>query len=728
MLRPGLIALLCALTAGAGLLPVASGVAAQPPSRSRPAVTIDQLPVPAGPRVMLLFLPADAQPPKVPPTVSNPPDPQEIVQAEIDQQKQLSIGLVGATQGPYTQEQFLLDLTAGTRTSAATYATQSPWPLFLARAGTAGFIDGWLPNKYRAHRAPASIKPGLLSSSIPGGGTYVGSDPARGLEAAAAADEQGTVRRVSMGPPQTTAFRAQQLLQRHRFIVVSLAPQGAGVQTMVDLLRHRAPDELVIVAQAPPGGKAPELMPLGLVGERGVRKPGALISQSTRQEGVVTTIDLAPTVLEHLGIKVPGDMRGQRITVGGKRDSAGLKDLRDRLTSIGKYRLTTLQGMVLTFLGVILAMAAFGGWHRSFRRGLRIGSLSFMWAVVIVLFEALFNPATLGVEMAIVALPSFALGFLTDRYVPWPYGPILPIFTALGLYTVDLANDSHLIVRSLLGPNPKFGSRFFGAGNEMEAAFAVMMLLGVGAALTGKPRSRRTAAMFALGGAALAVVVGSGRLGADVGGVATIGTGAIVATAMMLPRRPSWWKVGTAVVVLPLVGLGLLALLDLATGGNSHFTRNVLDQGGGNLADTILRRFDLAFNALFNGRRMPFVVAAGAIAVGFAYRNRAWLYGPVPDPSWRAALVGGLVSSILGSLANDSGPLLFVVGAFGLVVATCYIQGDPRLAPGDQKIAELREEVPAEGRPRPPDAQPSAAPARGQAAEPAPSLSSPATP
>jgi hypothetical protein len=478
-----------------------------------------------------------------------------------------------------------------------------------------------------------------------------------------------------------------------------------------------------MVVQAPPDQKAPQLLPIGLTGERGHHRPSGLISQSTRQSGIVTGIDIAPTALKRLGIAIPSDMRGEPITIDGKRDSGGLKDLRDRLTNIGKYRLTTVQGMVLTFLGVLLALAAFGGWHRSFRKGLRIGSLAFMWAVTIVLFEALFNPSSLGIEMAIVAIPSFALGILTERYVPWPYGPAIPIFTALALYSVDLANDSHLIVRSLLGPNPKFGSRFFGVGNEMEAAFSVMMLIGVGAALTGKPRSRYTAGIFAIAGAVLAVIIGSGRLGADVGGIVTVGTGTIVATAMMLPRRPSWWKVAAATLLLPVVGVALLAVLDLVTGGNGHFTRNVLEQGSGNFLDTILRRFELAFNALFNGRRMPFVVAAGAIAVGFAYRNRAWLYGPVPDPSWRAALLGGLTSSIFGSLANDSGPLLFVVGAFGLIVATCYIQGDPRLAPGDQKIAELREEVPADGQP-PPDARP---PEEGTG-RPAPTLPSPTAP
>jgi hypothetical protein len=723
MLRPGLIALLCALTVGAvGLLPAVGGAAAVAPHRAS-AITIADLPRLDAPRVILAFLPAREKPPKVPPTVKNPPSPQEVVQKRIDARRGLSIGLLGATQGPYTQEQFLLDLSSGTRTSTATYDTNHPWPMRLTVAGTAGFIDGWLPNKRRALRAPASIKPGLLAGSIPHGGTYVGFNRSRGLEAAAAADEQGTVRRVSIGPPGTVAFRTQQLLRRHPFIVVSLPPGRAGGEQLDLLLRHRGPRELIMVVQAPPDGKAPQLLPVGLVGEKGHHKPGGLISQSTRQAGIVTGIDLAPTALQRLNIAIPSDVRGEAITISGKRDSNGLKDLRDRLTSIGKYRLTTVQGMVLTFLGVLLALAAFGGWHRSFRKGLRIGSLAFMWAVTIVLFEALFNPATLGVEMAIVALPSFALALLTERYVPWPYGPVVPIFTALALYSIDLANDSHLIVRSLLGPNPKFGSRFFGVGNELEAALPVMMFIGIAAALTGQPRSRRNAAIFGVSGLILAAIIGSGRLGADVGGVMTVGTGAAVATLMMLPRRPSKKVIALAFCV-PFLAVGGLALLDLATGGNGHFTRNVLNQGSGNFLETILRRLELAFNALFNGRRMPFVVAAGAIAVGFAYRNRAWLYGPVPDPAWRAALLGGLASAIGGSFFNDSGPLLFVVGAFGLIVATCYIQGDPRLAPGDQKIAELREEVPANGPPPPADAQP---PPEGTG-KPAPTLPSPTAP
>jgi hypothetical protein len=506
---------------------------------------------------------------------------------------------------------------------------------------------------------------------------------------------------------------------RHKFIVVSLPPSRLGGQQLDQLIAQRPSNELLIVLQAPPDQKAPQALPIGMAGAG--KKPGGLTSQSTRQNGIVAGIDIAPTVLDWLHVKVPSDMRGEPISVKGSRDAKRLDDLRDRFTNIGKYRLTAVQGMVLIFLGVLLAMGCFGGWHPRFRKAMRVGTLAFMWGPLIVLFEAFFNPSTPGVEMAIVAVPCFALAFLTDRYVPWPRGPMVPIFLALIAYTIDLANDSHLIVRSLLGPNPKFGSRFFGVGNELEAALPVLLFIGLAAALSGRARSRKLAATFAGAGALLAVIVGSGRLGADVGGVITIGTGTVVATLMLLPKRPSRRTMALAALT-PLLAVGALALLDLATGGNSHFTRNVLNQSGGNFGDTLLRRLELAYNALFNGRRMPYVVAAGAIAVGFAYRNRSWLYRPLNEPVWHAALVGGLVSCIAGSFANDSGPLLFVVGMFGLVVATGYIQGDPRLSATDAPSGE----APAHA--KPPDGELDVRASKPDGAEQSPPPSEPPQP
>jgi hypothetical protein len=640
----------------------------------------------AGRRVLLVFLPGPQHPRKVPPTASNPPSPTETVLARLERQRSLSLGLVGATQGGFNQDQAFLDLSAGTRTSSASYSTGLPWPMHLVRAGTSGWMDGWLPNKRRAKNAPATVNPGLLASSLVGGGAYVGFSRPRGLEAAAAADEQGTVRRVSMGPAATVAFRARQLLTRHAFVVASLPPRRAGVRQLETLIAQRRPGALLIVEMSPPQDRVPQLLPLGIAGLRSGR-PGGLTSPTTRQPGLVAGIDLAPTALRWLHVPLPPDMRGLPIVVSGPPDPGALRAFAKRTTEIGKYRLITAEGMMLLWLALVLALGALRGWDGSLRRGLRLGSLAFMWAPTFVLLEAAVAPANSGVGLALIAVPSFLAAWLTDRRLPWPRGPMAPVAAALLVYTVDLANHSHLIVQSVLGPNPKFGSRYFGLGNEFKSGLTVMLLVGLAAALTGRGKSRNAAAVFAVGGLVLGVILGAGQLGAGVGGVIIVASGAAMATLLMLPGRPSRRAIALA-CLSPLAALALLAVIDLSTGGNGHLSRNVLGHTETNhLTDIVVRRAGLAWNALANGRRMPLVVAAGLIAITFAYRNRRWLYGPLRDPAWTAALIGGLTCGIVGSVAEDSGPLLFVVAAFALIIVTAYIQGDPKLLTGRQLLA-----------------------------------------
>jgi hypothetical protein len=173
--------------------------------------------------------------------------------------------------------------------------------------------------------------------------------------------------------------------------------------------------------------------------------------------------------------------------------------------------------------------------------------------------------------------------------------------------------------------------------------------------------------------------VGSGRLGADVGGVITVGAGTAAAVVAMAPGGATRRSVGLAVAV-PVAAVVALALLDLATGGNSHFTRTVLDAGStGDLWDIVRRRYELAYKNLIKGLT-PELTAMALLAIVYAVRNRAALFSTVRDsPAWHAALVAGVASSVAGALFNDSGPVLLLYGTVLLVFVTAYLRGDPRL-------------------------------------------------
>jgi hypothetical protein len=612
---------------------------------------------------LLALLPVELTPP---PGVQ-PPSPLNL----LDGHPQLALGMVSATQSGYSPQQALLDLTAGTRTSRGTYHPQNPPDMSLLATGRSGLIVNWLAAVARADSAPADVVPGLLAGSVPGGAGYAGIAGDPNLEAVAAADRDGVVRSVSLGGGATVAARASALLRERRLVVALLAPGLAGDAQLDALIARRAPGELLIAIEAPPPFSAPQLLPTGIAG---LGPAKGITSATTHIDGVAAGIDLLPTILRHLGVTVPSSVRGEPIRVAGARDADALDRLNSRLSVIVPRRMPALQTFLLLWLGVVL-VAGIARDRRGVRFAMRIGGLALVWLPTMLLVSALLEPSRQA-ELFLIAVGSFLLALGTDRLVPWPRGPALPAIVGLLAYTADLANHSHVLLRSLLGPNPRSGSRFYGIGNELEIALTIMLLLAVAATLPRRERTRGNALAFALGGVALAAVVGSGRLGADVGGIFTIAGGAAVATLLMLPGGVTKRAVAIAVLT-PAVGLAALAGLDLATGGNGHFVRNVLHGSSGDLLNTFERRYELAWS-IVKASYAPLLTALCALAVGYALRHRRRIYAAVDgDPVWRAFLWGGVAASIAGSLFNDSGPVLLFIGIVALTFVTTYLRSGP---------------------------------------------------
>ncbi len=117
-------------------------------------------------------------------------------------------------------------------------------------------------------------------------------------------------------------------------------------------------------------------------------------------------------------------------------------------------------------------------------------------------------------------------------------------------YAIDVIAGSGLTKLSLLGPNPIFGARFYGIGNELEALIAVMVPVAVGAALSARAAGRRPAVgVFLAAGVLAGLVFAAGRFGADVGAAIVLPLGAAVA-AITLTWGPgaSRWRIFAAVI------------------------------------------------------------------------------------------------------------------------------------------------------------------------------------
>lgn len=605
------------------------------------------LAAPAGaqePRALIAFLPAESDEGLI-----------ERLQA---------LGAVGATSptvGGYSPEQMYLDISQGSRVSTRVYDGDLPDIRLLP----GGRIGGWGSARDRAAGAPGDVLPGLLAETIQRAGGRVAYAGVSGLPhqaAAAAADRSGRVETVSLGPAVGMAQRLDRLLGDHELVVVRL-PSLGGLRI---LARLRA-EALVIVVRAPVPGPLLQL-PTALApvpsGEE------LLTSRTTRRAGMVAAHDYAPTVLEWLGLDAPEEMNGHLIEAEpGSWEEA--QSLVTRLAHVRDRRAPALRltaGLWLLMLaGLTLAGRA--------STGLRLGLLALFWLPGVALVTGALDPAR-TLESVVIALGSLGLALATDRLVPWPHAPAAPALVVLTAHAIDLVAGSPLIVRSLAGPNPAFGARFYGIGNELEAILSVMVLIGTGAALA-RRRGRVVPVGFALACSLSAIFIGAGRLGADVGGVITLGAGAAAAILAWLPGGPTRAAIALATMV-PVLALGALALIDVLSGGDAHLTRSVLDaDSSGELADVAERRLEISWSSLKSGST-PLVVGLFAALLGYGVARRREVLAPLDgDPAFAAGVWGALAATVVGALGNDSGPTIFVVGAGVLGLTAAYLAGKP---------------------------------------------------
>jgi hypothetical protein len=603
----------------------------------------------------------------------------------------LALGMASATQALYDPAQALLDISQGARVDMNRYNPLTPPELDLDLdvdfTGPSS-IGGWPLALARAATAPATVLPGLLAGSIPGGAGFVGilGGPYAGIPAAAnyfrglpwrhpgailAADRSGTVAAVSLGTPASLVRRTARALRSHLLVVVELSAGGLGDAQLGGLLAARRPGQLVIALQSPPELHGSQTLWLGVAGDG---RGGSVTSGSTHVSGMVEATDITATVLEHLGLPIPSQVQGQPITTGGSRDPAALKRFRARIGVVNSRQVPSIETFVLVWAGLILALGIVAD-RRGVGIALRAGGLGALWIPALALLTAALAPTRLA-ELAIIACGSLVLGVATDRLIAWPRAPVVPAVVGLVAYTVDLARGSRLIDDSVFGPSPLSGVRFYGVDNDLEIVSTLLVLALVAGAVGKRERSLHGALVLVGAGLAAALVVCPGRLGADVGGIFTIAGGVGVAALMMLPRVT--WKAVLVAVLAPAAALAGLVGIDRLTNGNSDFLRNVVDApNGGDVWDIVVRRYDVAWSSLKVGD-IPLLTALALLAAAYVVRHRHRVLAAVaPDALWPACLAGGFAAAVSCAVFNDSGASELILGTGGVACLCAYVRTPP---------------------------------------------------
>jgi hypothetical protein len=117
------------------------------------------------------------------------------------------------------------------------------------------------------------------------------------------------------------------------------------------------------------------------------------------------------------------------------------------------------------------------------------------------------------------------------------------------------------------------------------------------------------------------------------------------------------------------------------TGGDAHLTRTALRAGGlDQLAETVQRRLELSVHSFDRyARTAMFWLVVAALVAGVLARHRIQAWFGERRWAW-AGLLGGVGATVVGTLANDSGALLLILGTTvaGATVGLAWATHAPR--------------------------------------------------
>jgi hypothetical protein len=569
---------------------------------------------------------------------------------EISRIESLSPGLVSASIGNVPVAQTYLDISQGNRINKNLY--DSDLPRLYVREGRVP-AAAWSDVIERAEDAPADVLPGLLGSTLADAGISVAAEGDSGLPTLSAVDREGA---VPIQAPQRCRLGC----------CAGFSLVKSTVSELAELAETVGPDDLLIALTA--GVRSDQqLLPAGVVGEG---FDGNLTSDSTRTDGVVLTTDIGPTVLEHLGVDVPDEMNGSEIESTDDRDPAGVADLQSKLSD----RPDREQVVFLPLVGwvALAALAAVAFRRRGAAVALSLLALACIWAPLILLVAAGLDASELASAL-MIALGAPALAAITRTAFPAYRGLAVACAVTVGAYAIDVIAGSPYTALSVLGPNPGGGVRFFGIGNELEATLTPLTLIGCGAwqASRGSP-SRESAAAWFVGTALVATIAfAPGRFGADVGAAIVLAIGGATAAALALGF--GWRRTAVAVAAAGVIGVAALIVADLLLGG-AHLSRSVLGAGeASDVLDVLERRATLMWNSFIHPVYPALLVVCGVLLVlGLWYWRQvlAWFGSRWPA---RCGYVGAVVGVLVGTVANDSGAVLLVIGTIYLAVCAGFV-------------------------------------------------------
>ncbi len=434
-------------------------------------------------------------------------------------------------------------------------------------------------------------------------------------------------------------------------------------------------------------------------------KPGLLRSGTTRRAGFVQLVDIAPTILERVGLKVPSSMEGSAVEVAGQGGSASdrrtlLADadaaatFRDDRVGVIPVVFLIAEGMLA--VGALIWLARSG--PSRLRSAVRLGALAALAFIPAVLLARLFPFENWGDAAYWPFLVGVSFGLAAVFALAGRRHPLDPLVLALGTIVVVLIVDvligTPLQFNNPFGYSPKVAGRFAGFGNLGYSALGAAAVLLAGL-LTHRIGGRRGA--YIATGMLVVVFIADGApfWGADVGGVLSMLPSFAVTAYLLLGLR---LRLRTIVLsmVAALTMVMAFGLIDLTRPADqrTHLGRlfeTTGSEGFSGLWTVIQRKIYENLSVLFTSTWLLMVL----LVLGFLFylytRRRERLQAIVEwVPELRASFIGFAIIAVLGFGLNDSGIAIpgMMLSVLNAAIITLLVATRPRVPPADRTPAD----------------------------------------
>jgi hypothetical protein len=466
----------------------------------------------------------------------------------------------------------------------------------------------------------------------------------------------------------------------------SSALSAAADRVATTLDRSISRDALVFIASSGPAtsndvsggrlgaivmaeGRPADLAEAMSASSEAVGSSASLTSDSTRRDGVVTSRDLARTMITFAQMPVLAvDPGGEEIRIV---DVPPPLDLYDRYVESKRLAVpigtaAALFAVLSSALGIVALL-----WRIS-PRWLRGGSA---WTAMSAPFLALslllvgHLPSLTYATVIPFVVATTAVGTLALVPVARRRGTLAAIAVAGVILLVALAVEAALgwtaALTPLLGGSQLDGGRFFGLPN----AFIGLLLGGSVYVAQRLPRLHGTALMVGVG-----LFAGSPWTGSNIGAAVTLFAGAGIWWG--LRGGLAWWRTFIAAVASVLAGTALVVIAHrYLTSAETHVTRFAEHTGGlHGIWDKLVDRLGVGTQLIASN---PFAILP---VLGVILTLIVVLRPPAPvrttfdeAPVWRLALLAILLGSVVAYLANDSGPSAIGEGFTTSLAAMLYV-------------------------------------------------------